>query len=350
MDIAILFQALCFHSLIFVLLLPRQTASFTVDSHLTNNTNLTKRKAFTPGGPKPQGYDNLVAKGDQLIQMMQGSIAEANSIYKKQTQSQWTTLKDASQYGWQLSWPNSEDFPDTATADMQMMAKQLSLPSTYPPNVDIVFDHSQSWKYPNGKTSQGQTDTATHKPTGAQYRVTINPRNGLIVASSSYSPKYKVSQSQITNKQLTPADIPPLNHWSDLAFQALQAAPSKVGMGTLSKVPPLQKLTYVTRARITTAQTLNVLRYLVGGNDAKLHSIGNWDQRVECQISDDDCKALLASPQGSSAAWLLIGYKTQFGVKSIVKISVWNGESETGSGQYNPHVVFWVENVSGKSP
>jgi hypothetical protein len=163
-----------------------------------------------------------------------------------------------------------------------------------------------------------------------------------VVATASYSPRYKVEISKGAKHKLTAADIPPLDHWADLTFLEIAASMAKL-RGT-----KYTNLNYIVRARVTNTRFLELMRYLIGGDDPELHTLENWDQRLECDVTSDECKALLATQNMKASAWLLIGYKSYFRVKRISKISVWNGEREKGSGQRNPHVLLWVEGVEGK--
>jgi hypothetical protein len=133
-------------------LLPQSSRASLTESSINPQHNLTKRRTFTPGGTKPKCYDDLVTKGDQLLKMMEGTIAEANAIYKNETQSRWkpNDLTNTWRYGWKLTKAQTEDFPTGARAHMEMMAKDLKLRTKYPPNTDFVFDHSEEWRYSGG--------------------------------------------------------------------------------------------------------------------------------------------------------------------------------------------------------
>lgn len=338
-----------FLCLLAIALLPQSTRAPLTESSITPQHNITKRRTFTPGGTKPKGYDDLVTKGDQLLKMMEGTITEANAIYKNETQSRWkpNDLTNTWRYGWKLTKAQTEDFPTSARAHMETMAKDPKLNTKYPPNTDFVFDHSELWRYSGGWNLKPKRGLVAHKATGAQYRNTINPIDGLVVATVSYSPRYKVEISKGTKNELTAADIPPLDHWADLTFIEIAASMTNTAKLRGAKY---RNLNYIVRARVTNTKFLELMRYLIGGDDPELHTIENWDKRLECEITSDECKALLATPNMKASAWLLISYKRYFKVKRICKISVWNGESEKGSGQRNPHVLLWVEVVDGKGP
>lgn len=235
---------LCCLSLLTLALLSSPTDASVIGDFISLHHNLTKRGAFAPGGTKPKGYDDLVTKGDQLLEMMEGTIAEANAIYKGQTQSRWTPddLVQARAYGWFLTDDKSKDFPRTTMAHMEMMAEDLKLNTEYPPNADMSYRHERSWFYPGGRNLKGQRDFVEHTATGVEYRNTLNPLGGLVVATASRSPRDEVENSY---RGLTIADIPPLEHWSDLTFLQIQSVIRKQGLK-----PQDAKMNHIVRARV----------------------------------------------------------------------------------------------------
>jgi hypothetical protein len=116
---------------------------------------------------------------------------------------------------------------------------------------------------------------------------------------------------------LAPVTWPPLTRWSDITF--LQWAKQMNSDGTSSIKPPK----YIIRLNLRNEKTQTILTYIKQKFLNNADKLPEWPG-VVYQPGSDQFNALLGSPNGFGAAWLLINHKMQFGVWTIDQITIFN--------------------------
>lgn len=90
----------------------------------------------------------------------------------------------------------------------------------------------------------------------------------------------------------------------------------------------VSQLKYIIQSDIANDATKAIVRQALG----KPSTFTDWSQ-IEDGVSwtsgDDEFKAILASPNGRGAAWLLVQHKPQFGLMEVTKITVRGAKKET---------------------
>jgi len=154
----------------------------------------------------------------------------------------------------------------------------------------------------------------TYTPTTAYFTTVFNPIEGVIIAWGSYGARYQGSK-----KKPPITVLPKLQSWSDIAW--LQWA--KIA-GENAK-----NLRYVFRSPVanTEAQWLINRAFQLSSKE-----LSTWPG-VEFEMTTDEGKALLSSPNGAGVAYLLFTHKRQLGRKTISKVTVF---ADDGKKQPRP--------------
>ena len=121
------------------------------------------------------------------------------------------------------------------------------------------------------------------------------------------------------------AEVIPLRQYSDVVFLAWQKAAGD----------KIKGLKYIFRHHITNANTLAVILEVLEkrGEQAK-----PWPG-LQISMTERDAWALLGTPNGVGAAWLLIQHKEQLGMKSISAVTIY----KCVGAHYC--LCFWIEEL-----
>jgi hypothetical protein len=172
-------------------------------------------------------------------------------------------------------------------------------------------------------------DGTTYKPTTAYFTTVFNPIEGVIIAWGSYGAKYQGS------KQDPPITVlPKLQNWSDITWlQWAQLA------GDMAK-----NLRFIFRSPVanTEAQWLITRALQLSGKQ-----LSTWPG-VEFSMDTDEGKAILASPNGSGVAYLLLTHKRQLGRKTIGKVTVFGDDGKKQPRP--PSLIYHVVDVPLEQP
>lgn len=141
----------------------------------------------------------------------------------------------------------------------------------------------------------------------------------MIVADNSRSPTDSSAKVAGQTKEITP-----LKQWSDVAFLEWyeQAADAKV-----------KDLKYIVRALITNSQTRTRIKEALQKD--KKDKTPLFANRAKFASTTDQFAALLGSPNGSGAGFLVSTHKAQLGHKTISEVEVWAEKEWDLSGDIN---------------
>lgn len=155
------------------------------------------------------------------------------------------------------------------------------------------------------------------------YQNIYNVPAGFILADQNFSPAFESPEFPAKGQA-----YPKLQQWSDVTFLEWQnQAASNVG-----------GLKNILRSNIINLDTRNMM-------DTALQmmtppqAIGFWGSQVTFEMTSDQGKALLGTPNGGGVAWILINHKAQLGIKTISSVTIWKTteiaqleNGETGPG------------------
>ena len=100
----------------------------------------------------------------------------------------------------------------------------------------------------------------------------------------------------------------------------------------------VRQLNYVFRFEIANADTKEVIRRILGGEESP------WPG-VEVSMRDPAGLAMLGTPNGLGIAWLLATHKDQLGTRTIESVRVWTGAVGTDGRLY--HAYFKIVPLDG---
>lgn len=175
----------------------------------------------------------------------------------------------------------------------------------------------QSWRW-----SQNQKYVINGKewpPTNAEYVNWIDPETGLIIAASNYGPKYLIN----SNENFSPSQpLPNLKQWSDVTFLTWKKiVHNRIQNDGMIPVP-INILRPKIGNKLTNKVLVEVMKKL-----GKHGQMPKWPG-IELTAESDEFKAVLSTPNGNGAAWLLAQHKPQFGLKTIDKMTIFWTEDE----------------------
>ncbi|KAI4251792.1 MAG: hypothetical protein L6R42_008231 [Xanthoria sp. 1 TBL-2021] len=144
-----------------------------------------------------------------------------------------------------------------------------------------------------------------------RYYNEYSPRNGLIAA---------LAAKKAPGETL---------YWSDIAFAMWEAVTSFAGKN-------VKDLRFIAQQAIQHVFTQTIINRLVEG---KLGEVRTFERGTEAFL------ALLGTPSGAGAVYLLMQHKRQLGRKTIVRATVF-GKAQAQWAQHGPDVVFEIRDVA----
>ncbi|PSN61384.1 hypothetical protein BS50DRAFT_651489 [Corynespora cassiicola Philippines] len=153
------------------------------------------------------------------------------------------------------------------------------------------------------------------RPVLAEYKQTINPAEGVIIADSN------MKMTTAAGASLTPE----LYYWSDVAFLQWKDVVNNYKF----RQPGMQEsvLRYVIRANITNKATLDIIEGALSTTDQEATA---WPG-VTFGMNTREGQALLGSPNGTGVGYLLAQHKRQLGCLTVGSVTVFLEENE---GEY----------------
>jgi hypothetical protein len=163
--------------------------------------------------------------------------------------------------------------------------------------------------------------------TGAYFRTVISAQAGVVIGWYKFSAAYMAKVNEVDGP------MPKLKSWSDIAFLSWLAVGGQ------------QTLRYIVSANVQNDVTNAIIDKLLEKNNIKLdpdwdsfdpffhcHQF-TWDKRRRFDMTTEEGKVLLASPNGLGAAYLLIQHKSTFGAQTtIAGVTMWCETKEETPG------------------
>lgn len=200
-------------------------------------------------------------------------------------QSQWTDISVLTKYGWVERDPEPFDLSHTSEQDIANVFEDsaLRISTGLQENLQISCFHNEDSKI----------DGKEYPKTNAKYKNIMNFGSGVIIACSVYGPD---AEGKEQDPPVQGADVIPLKQWSDLTFLTwAQHAGANI-----------KNLRYILQWDIVNDQTRDVLFDMVEKRGLKF--MNDWPG-IKIPMSDPGEMAVLGTPNGNGAAWLLANHK-----------------------------------------
>ncbi|KAI7601559.1 Saccharopine dehydrogenase, partial [Hortaea werneckii] len=278
-------------------------------------------------------YKSAVEKGRLLYTHLQ--CADVQSHY------QWTDLE---RYGWTA---DRRKQPRGIPSDIQ--TPLLSDPGDVVgglgcPRIeahDPIEPKDVEWDHLRESTVEGKH----YNPTDAWYKGIYYPKHGVLIVSNARSPRYAVEQKKRID-EWEGGELVPLGLLSDVMFLEYEHL-------CKTAVPPLQvrDLRYMFRSQIVNKETRETIfevlkrRGVVNGPVA-------WPGTA-FEFPSEEALALLSTPNGRGAAWILFSHRAELGWKTIKQITVFDNllsASERSVFREWSHPSMLVEFEDSKAP
>jgi hypothetical protein len=128
--------------------------------------------------------------------------------------------------------------------------------------------------------------------------------------------------------------IPPLHHWSDIAYLQWLAASGSSPSMTVAPAP----IRYILRLSIHHPPTYSSLNKIAAKQSSKTYDV--WPGAT-FDIAGEEGKAILGTPHGAGVAWMLIQRKKVLGKLRIEKVTMFYVEND-GDVYRWPSLLFWI--------
>ncbi|PYI09412.1 hypothetical protein BO78DRAFT_438028 [Aspergillus sclerotiicarbonarius CBS 121057] len=250
---------------------------------------------------KDEEYNIAKGKGNALYCLMSNTIDGAQDYMDTfkpgvAVSSPWTDYGALETWGWDL-WPLYTEGSYEGVLD-KYMSEQLDMEN----EGGRAVEHRQ--------TKDVTVEDIFYPQSGARYADVYYPKQGLIVADEIFGPRSNKAIGQRRQPYVE------LSQWSDVAW--LNWANLADNVKTLSTVIQFSVANPVSEA---------VIEKIRGDR-----TIPGYKKPWEFPAGSDDFNALLGTPNGFGAAWLLINHKgtSQLGIKTIKSVSLFRSKDPLG--------------------
>ncbi|KAK2592781.1 hypothetical protein QQS21_009524 [Conoideocrella luteorostrata] len=288
----------------------------------TGSRNRASTSGLNNRAEKYRTWKECIKKGDELKR----AFRKTSFRDKLRLASPWVKSTSLPKWGWK-GWFNRKNIKPYYKNNLDAAFKDK----------DAMISKNTEMLYTDKHINCYKIDGTPRYATKAVYSNVMNPKSGAIIADFNFSPS-----SQSPN--LKPKELPSLKNWSDIVYFQWANACRLTGVKKSS-------LKYIFRAHIVNQNTYDVVADAVELRGRK--KIPSWKNRITIPMSTPEGKAILGTPHGAGAAYLLIQHKMQLGNKEITHVTVWDsfGPTSLDAKAKNAYLNlrFTVRNV-GKNP
>ncbi|KAI7504472.1 hypothetical protein KC367_g1106 [Hortaea werneckii] len=264
----------------------------------TGPTHILLRKAIEiRGDDAPEvtsdRYKTAVEKGRLLYTHLQ--CADVQSHY------QWT---DLDRYGWTADRRKQargipSDIHTPLLSDPGDVAGGLGCPKIEAH--DPIEPKDVEWDHLHESTVEGKH----YNPTDAWYKGIYYPKHGVLIVSNARSPRYAVEQKKRVD-EWEGGDLVPLGLLSDVMFLEYEHL-CKSAHPSLN----VKDLRYMFRSQIVNKETREVI-FEVLNRRGIVNGPVPWPGTA-FKFPSEEAQALLSTPNGRGAAWILISHRAELG-------------------------------------
>jgi hypothetical protein len=167
----------------------------------------------------------------------------------------------------------------------------------------------------------------------------MNPDIGVLIACFNTNPAGMTDQHGHTDPKTM--ILPKLQHWSDVAFLQWQS---------LSDEGVIPDLKYIIRSHIQNADCVGIIKSnILPTLRQKLNRRTSWLPMwpgIDFDMTSEEAKALLGTPNGSGVAWLLAQHKEELGQKTVEKATLWYSLTVNPSDREGiPNLLFHLKDL-----
>jgi hypothetical protein len=244
--------------------------------------------------------ERALRKGSLLHRMMFADDTESGKLFNPSrisAESYFLDARDLNRWGYveDLVTPPEGDLM-LARLTMAKIQETLGLIGQNPADSRDAFvvnhDH---------KTEYCDAIGLVQPPTHGFFMQVINPNTGVIVAHNNTSVLEAAREEKLDVK------LPDLRNWSDVAYLQWKSLAAENS-----------DLKCVLRYNITNHATCTIVKLINAGNDIVAKP---WPG-ITYNTTSQEGQALLATPNGSSVAYMLVQHKKQLGHKIVDKVTV----------------------------
>jgi hypothetical protein len=266
----LLFEISAFHT----------NATQDTDNGKPPNGRKTARRSLSA---RANSWADAVAKGKQYFQMLECGTG---------TPSPFTSYDDLKTWGWTVPWDKQAFASEIQEAAVEYLG------ATY--SGEVGDFHS----------AEVTVDGTVYPPTGGRYHNEYAP--DFIISTNNQSPRAAAAEHEPPMN----GPFPKLERQSDVMFLEYHA---------LGK--PMTGLKGLIRSGVVNEDTQSIVAKALGMNSYMEARVLRWPGR-DFAAGSDAAAALVASPNGRAAVWLLGTHKEQLGHKTISKVRVYSDHSD----------------------
>ncbi|KAJ5565315.1 hypothetical protein N7513_001557 [Penicillium frequentans] len=265
-------------------------------------------------------FDTAVNKGN-------GLFCKCKAKWQLEFESDWILQDELERYWSEQQYARNHDTLVDSSVWLQEALTGLGLPYERSSNngndgklVPQFWLQNVEWE--TEVSVNGAVTRTEQEATDGFYINIMSPAAGLIIAENNQNPAI-----------MSGGRSPPLSKWSDVVF---------INWATLARSTgsSVGNLKYLIRTHIVNLDTLNILKIVCGGPCPAWPGTSfdiNQKKKSGVLINQNGL-ALLGTPNGGGAAWLLINHKQQLGArKAPVSVTAW---TTPGTDKDWYHMVF----------
>ncbi|CVK99336.1 uncharacterized protein FMAN_02178 [Fusarium mangiferae] len=304
-------------------------------------SHVSKREDDPPTDP----YEIALKKGEALYCDMKATQAALEAKNGKSAESpsylQKHGLEDYE--GWDKLANPKPTFGDRLNEALKGIGAPISLYHYNWVNTGGGDWYSDPAGFLDGSLDLDEAEVKAVAATGANFASSFSLNPGVIIADHNVGVNYAAKQASPIDKETTA--LTHIQQWSDAVWMQWDRVCSESG--------DVQDLKYIIRAQVVNHATLKIVFQAILNKydrDHKKKSLGPWKKRIVMTHQKDpkELYAILGSPNGSGAAFMLINHKNRLGgARAINKVEIFVPEgnfevkgTEVGREQEEWHVML----------
>ena len=191
----------------------------------------------------------------------------------------------------------------------------FTTPSIGPPDPGPLPSESYQVSFSHAHMSDKSDDDASNtvlQPTGGMYDAVFNTESGVVTVVFRENPLYKAMHRKPEQPKFE-GKVTPLRQWSDVAWLQWEHLACE----------SVTKLSKVVLMGVHNQETLRVLRWVF--EDKGVRQMPGWEKALNLDMSSDQGRAVLATPNAAGIAKLLYDHGNDLGDdKTISRVTIWD--------------------------
>ncbi|KAM5388053.1 hypothetical protein ACJA88_001313 [Fusarium oxysporum] len=261
-------------------------------------------------------YEIALKKGEALYCDMKASQAALEAKNGKSAESpsylQRHGLEDYE--GWDKRANQNPTFGDRLNEALKGIGAPINLYHYNWVNLGGGDWYSDPAGFLDGSLNLDEAEVKAVAATGANFASSFSLNPGVIIADHNVGVKYAAGEGPPIDEETTA--LTHIQQWSDAVWMQWDRVCSESG-------GDVEDLKYIIRAQIVNHATLKIVFQAILNKyerDHKKKSLGPWKKRIVVSHQKDpkELYAILGSPNGSGAAFMLINHKKRLGGARVI--------------------------------